>query len=104
MTINYQHVATINDTEPWSDPLDPPHPTDDQIYTAMDSHHVVPKLTRKYLQKQVDWPAWNQAEFHQLNMYHAQHMFGEPEQIPKDANILPLLWFYHIKPSGIGKS
>ena len=104
LTINYQHAPTINNTEPWLDPLYPLHTTDDQIYASMESNHVVPKLARKYLQKQVHWPAWNQARFHQLNMYHTQQMFCEPEQIPKDVNIILLLWFYHVKPSGIQKA
>ena len=49
LTINYQHAATINNTGPWSDPLHPPPPTDDQIYTAMKSNQVVPRLTQKFL-------------------------------------------------------
>lgn len=70
----------------------------------METNQVVPKLTRKFIEQQVDWPAWNQAEFHQLNMYNAQQMFGDPEPTPKDANILPLLSFYHVKPNGILKA
>ena len=37
-------------------------------------------------------------------MYNAQQMFGEPEPTPKNTNILPLLWFYHVKPNGIRKA
>ena len=59
--------------------------------TAIASKIIKPKLTCHFLQQQNDWDEWNHAEFHQLNMYNAQEMFGKSEKPTPNTNILPLL-------------
>ena len=62
------------------------------------------KLTRHFLQQQDDWTDWQQSEFKQLNQYESQKTFGLPCNLPKDANLLPLLWTYMIKDCGTKKA
>jgi hypothetical protein len=62
------------------------------------------KLTRRYLLKQPDWNDWKELEWKQLNQYEAQSTFGKPCQLPKGANLLPLLWTYLIKDCGTKKA
>ena len=62
------------------------------------------KLTRRYLQQQLDWTDWNNSEFKQLNQYYDQGTFGTPTTLPNGANLLPLLWTYIIKDNGTKKA
>ena len=40
------------------------------------------KLTRKLLQQRPDWKEWEESEFKQLDQYHDQDTFREPEPRP----------------------
>jgi hypothetical protein len=62
------------------------------------------QLTRHFLLQQDDWKDWEKSEHKQLNQYEAQKTFGNPCQLPKGANLLPLLWTYLIKDSGTKKA
>ena len=48
------------------------------------------KLTRKILKQLPDWDDWKQSKFKQLDQYHDQDTFGEPEPCPKGAASLVL--------------
>ena len=62
------------------------------------------KLTRRYLKEQPDWSDWLASEAKQLNQYESQGTFGKPQELPKGANLLPLLWTYMIKDCGTKKA
>ena len=62
------------------------------------------KLTRRILKQLPDWDEWKQSEFKQLDQYHDQDTFGEPEPRPKGANLLSLLWCYLVKDDGRKKA
>ena len=62
------------------------------------------KLTRKILKTQEDWHQWETAEHKQLQQYHEQGMFSEPQHIPSDANCLPFMWTYVLKDDGTRKA
>ena len=62
------------------------------------------KLTRRILKELPDWKDWQQSEFKQLDQYHDQDTFGEPEPRPKGANLLSLLWCYLVKDDGRKKA
>ena len=62
------------------------------------------KLTRRILKQLPDWEDWKHSEFKQLDQYHDQDTFGEPEPRPKGANLLSLLWCYLIKDDGRKKA
>ena len=62
------------------------------------------KLTRRYLQQQVDWMDWFKSEHKQLDQYEQQQTFGPPQPYPKGANLLNLLWTYLIKDDGRKKA
>ena len=62
------------------------------------------KLTRQILQKLPDWEDWKASEFKQLDQYHDQDTFGEPECRPRGANLLNLLWCYLVKDDGHKKA
>ena len=62
------------------------------------------KLTRRYLQKQIDWLDWFKSEHKQLNQYEEQSTFGKPEPYPIGANLLNLLWTYLVKDDGTKKA
>ena len=62
------------------------------------------KLTRRILKQLPDWDEWKQSEFKQLDQYHDQNTFGEPEPRPKGANLLSLLWCYLVKDDGRKKA
>lgn len=55
------------------------------------------KLTRRKLQQQPDWNDWRKSEWKQLDQYEDQLTFSEPCELPPGANVLDLLWTYHIK-------
>jgi len=99
-----QHQAAISNTLPWSNPHNPPPPTDANFFAAMDRGQVKPRLTRAFLRKQSDWMDWSVSEYKQLNQYHAQSMFGNPVKPPRSCNILPLIWTYLIKSNGSKKA
>ena len=73
-------------------------------FVSSTKHQKADKLTRNKLQKQEDWNLWQIAEYQQLNQYKSQNMFGEPVQRPKDANVLPMIWFYVYKTNGVRKA
>lgn len=111
LTVAHHHNTTCStqkkdgtSTKLWMDTLNPPPITNDITMTAMMDGNLKPKLTRKYLKQQLDWDVWNQSEFHQLNMYHAQEMFVKPEPAPHTGNVLPLIWSYVIKLDGTRKA
>ena len=58
------------------------------------------KFTRKQLHQCDDWLEWKQREHKQLDQYSNQDMFDTPEPLPKEANLLPLVWVYVQKPDG----
>ena len=43
------------------------------------------------------WDEWNASIFKQLDQYHDQSTFDEPQPLPKGANLLSLCWVYLIK-------
>lgn len=111
LTVAQHHHAACTSQKPYQlehvqhkDPIDASNITEDVILAAIMAGHVKPKLTQKYLQQQLDWGVWNTSEFHQLNMYHAQEMFGTPEPAPCTGNILPFIWSYMIKLDGMRKA
>ena len=104
MTIAHQHMAAKPDTEPWINAMKPPDITPDLIYSAQQKGHANSKLTRKKLKKQDDWPLWKISEYQQLNQYKSQDMFQDPVPRPPDANILPLIWIYVCKTTGVRKA
>ena len=66
--------------------------------------HIINKLKKKFntftlreLKKRDDWDEWNTSIFKQLNQYHDQATFDEPQKLPKGANLLSLCWVYLIK-------
>eukprot|EP00979_Chaetoceros_neogracilis_P017170 scaffold10184_cov431-Chaetoceros_neogracile.AAC.1 len=61
-------------------------------------------MTRRILQKQDDWPDWENSEFKQLDQYEDQSTFGEPQSKPPGANLLSLIWVYLIKDDGRKKA
>jgi deoxyuridine 5'-triphosphate nucleotidohydrolase len=62
------------------------------------------KLTRRKLKTRKDWHQWKLSEWKQLDQYYGQDAFGEPCQLPKDANVLNLLWCYNVKTDGTLKA
>ena len=71
-----------------------------KIQHSLHKDFSVPKasrLTRKGLQTQPDWLEWLAAEFHQLDQYAQQDMFGDPCPPPLDASIFHWVWIYKIK-------
>jgi len=102
--MSYQHHAAIKNTAPWSDPHNPPHPTDASIFAAMERGQVKPCFMRAYLLKQSDWMDWSISEYKQLSEYHTQGMFGAPVHPTRSSNILPLIWTYLIKSDGTKKA
>ena len=62
------------------------------------------KLSRRKLQQCSDWNDWLQSEHKQLDQYHDQNTFGQPQFLPKGANVLNLLWTYLIKDDGRKKA
>jgi hypothetical protein len=62
------------------------------------------KLTRRILKERSDWLDWKNSEFKQLDQYKAQQTFGQPQQLPHNANVLPLIWTYLIKDCGTKKA
>ena len=58
------------------------------------------KLSRKKLQQCSDWKDWEESERKQLDQYHEQDTFGNPETLPSNSNVLNLLWTYLIKDCG----
>ena len=68
------------------------------------SNKTPKKLTRRWLQQQLDWDDWKKSEHKQLNQYQEQGTFGPPQPYPKGANLLNLLWTYLIKDDGTKKS
>ena len=62
------------------------------------------KLTRRKLMKCSDWNDWEASEFKQLDQYHEQGTFGEPQPLPAGSNVLNLLWTYLIKDDGRKKA
>jgi deoxyuridine 5'-triphosphate nucleotidohydrolase len=58
------------------------------------------KLTRKKLKNGKDWDKWKLSEWKQLDQYYGQKTFGDPCPLPKDANVLNLLWCYDVKTDG----
>ena len=64
------------------------------------------KLTRGKLLKGVEgpWEDWKQSEYKQWDQYKAQEMFGEPQHLPKGANLLSMIWTYLIKTDGTKKA
>ena len=55
------------------------------------------RLTHRILQLHDDWSDWLQSEFKQLDQYKTHNMFGKPTKLPRNANLLHLLWIYLIK-------
>ena len=62
------------------------------------------KLSRRKLKECSDWDDWFKSEHKQLDQYHAQNTFGPPQDLPKGANVLNLLWTYLIKDDGRKKA
>jgi deoxyuridine 5'-triphosphate nucleotidohydrolase len=62
------------------------------------------KLTRRILKERSDWLDWKKSEFKQLDQYKAQGTFGQHQQLPTNANVLPLIWTYLIKDCGTKKA
>jgi dUTPase len=64
------------------------------------------KLTRGKLLKGEagPWKEWKESEFKQWDQYKAQEMFGDPQQLPKGANLLSMIWTYLIKTDGTKKA
>ena len=62
------------------------------------------KLSRRKLKECSDWDDWFKSEHKQLDQYHAQNTFGPPQELPKNANVLNLLWTYLIKDDGRKKA
>jgi hypothetical protein len=56
-----------------------------------------PRLRRNNLLSSPTWPAWQDAEFLQLDNYHAQGMFGDPIIPPSASAIFHWVWIYSIK-------
>ena len=56
------------------------------------------------MQQRPDWKEWEESEFKQLDQYHDQDTFGEPEPRPRGANLLSLLWCYLVKDDGRKKA
>ena len=57
-------------------------------------------FTLSQLKKRADWEEWNASIFKQLDQYHDQKTFDDPEPLPKGANLLSLCWVYLIKLDG----
>lgn len=55
------------------------------------------RLTRRKLQIQPDWEDWKKSEWKQLDQYDDQGTFSKPCYLPPNANVLDLLWTYHVK-------
>jgi deoxyuridine 5'-triphosphate nucleotidohydrolase len=62
------------------------------------------KLSRKKLQQCSDWKDWEESERKQLDQYHDQDTFGDPQTLPSNSNVLNLLWTYLIKDCGRKKA
>ena len=82
-------------------PLEDDNPTIAQVQKQPDSPK---KLTRRYLKQCDDWEEWKDSEAKQLNQYHQQGMFSNPQPKPNQANILYLLWTYLLKKNGVKKA
>ena len=79
----------------------------DLIVHKLDSTELAKKrgkLTRRKLMECDDWVDWETSEHKQLDQYDAQDTFGPPQSLPKDANVLNLLWTYLIKDDGRKKA
>ena len=62
------------------------------------------KLTRAAVEKRDDFNLFLASEKKQLDQYEAQDTFGKPQQLPKGANLLRLLWVYVLKDDGTRKA
>ena len=62
------------------------------------------KLTRKTVEQREDFQLFVDSETKQLDQYEAQNTFGKPQQLPKGANLLKLLWVYVLKDDGTRKA
>jgi hypothetical protein len=62
------------------------------------------KLTRRILKDRSAWLDWKHSEFKQLDQYRAQKTFGRHQQLPPNANVLPLIWTYLITDCGTKKA
>ena len=71
--------------------------------TAHRAQSDAPKLTRRRLRGDPDWPAWQLAEYKQLDQYEAQGMFGEPCVPPPDAAVFNWVWVYKVKENEGGR-
>ena len=45
-------------------------------------------FTLSQLKKRQDWPEWEDGIFKQLDQYHDQHTFGDPQPLPRGENLL----------------
>ena len=88
--------------------LDKLHPEYIQHLHEHDIKKVINKLKQKHnhftlsqLKKGSDWHEWNATIFKQLDQYHDQQTFDDPEPLPKGANLLSLCWVYLIKLDGL---
>jgi len=100
----HQHAAAKHDTPHWHDPHHSPSIHIDSLCNTLHQIKHTEKLTRTKLLQQIDWPAWEQSEFKQLDQYSEQNMFGTPCPPPFNSNILPLIWTYVIKNNGTKKA
>ena len=72
-TIAYQHQASIKDTKPWTDGHNPPIIDNDSLFAFVSQVKGNNKaFKRSFLQKQPDWPNWQQSEYKQLQAYEDQ--------------------------------
>jgi len=62
------------------------------------------KLTRRYLQTQLEWKEWEASEFKLLDQYHKQDMFGDPIPAPHGAAVFDWVWDYKEKVDGTKKA
>lgn len=92
-SVRSKDTSIINMIEEFNDPL--------QINKVKKKFNT---FTLRELKKRDDWSDWNLSIFKQLDQYHNQDTFGEPQSLPPGANLLSLCWIYLIKLCGTKKS
>jgi len=91
-------IRSTSNTEP-PPPAKPPDPTPN-----VDDPDLGRSFTKKQLLKRDDWQTWRESQWKQLDQYHNQGMFSEPQPLPEGIVASYMLWTYIYKMCGTKKA
>ena len=79
--------------------------TKDTTATSEDTNSDLGKsFTKKQLLKRPDWQEWRESQGKQLDQYHSQGMFSDPQPLPLGLSASYMHWTYLIKMCGTKKA